>query len=566
MTQYNQNNRGNRNVEFSHDETSEEIITEIKRILLEIEQAPTPQIREHKLYDLSAFLISKANDIAQKQDFYEAAGRLYSAAYYLENIHPDQANLIYQKAIQYYIKYYNDRIQKGVLNEASNVALKIAEIYHLKLNNREEEQHYIDIAINNIEDQITLLEVSESPRELCAKYHSLAVLYANEKNWEKVQTLAKKAIKLAKEINDYTMISNAYNDLIKALGISGSPEKAENYIFEAIDYFSKKAEDFEDQNDLLALAQIYQIIKNFYIDLKIEDKIVQFGRKEANTYIILAEQASKEQHSIIQVASYYRGAALCYQNLRKHELDAASCYFLAGNYYHQAKRSLDAATNYEDAAKIFERRGNYKKATELLANAGELAIKVFNYEIAIEYFIWAYETSLKGKIDPRKALNLLIKYLKNYSLHAEKNENYFVAGTLKLESIYYCIKLSQPEICPKSKIIATFNDIFNQYSKFVDSLSSSIQVKSMDYVLALMEMVAIAQKKESLVLEIENRLSRIKSINADNYIILIHELKKKIANREIEPLQFMDSSIEELYQQSQEIQRIAKIIEFLEDF
>ena len=62
-----------------------------------------------------------------------------------------------------------------------------------------------------------------------------------------------------------------------------------------------------------------------------------------------------------QIGSYYRGAGLCYMETLNNYLDSASCFFIAGNYYFDAKKFLNAATNYEDGARMFEYLKNFKK-------------------------------------------------------------------------------------------------------------------------------------------------------------------------------------------------------------
>ncbi|MHA1674225.1 MAG: hypothetical protein ACTSYI_11440, partial [Promethearchaeota archaeon] len=164
----------------------EAIIRHVKQALKHIEQTSDPEEKEGILYDLLAFLISSSNDIAQNNDFYEAAGRLYSAAYYLEQVNVKRAREIYIQVIDYYQEYFNILVFRGAFHDATNVLIKIASIYLTKLKDKSKYVEYIQQGISIILQIIPVLEQQGELRELCGKHQMLAMLYEKVEQWDDV--------------------------------------------------------------------------------------------------------------------------------------------------------------------------------------------------------------------------------------------------------------------------------------------------------------------------------------------------------------------------------------------
>ncbi len=240
----------------------EAIIRHVKVALEHIEQTSDSAEKEGILYDLLAFLISSSNDIAQNHDFYEAAGRLYSAAYYLEQVHVERAQEIYLQVIDYYQEYFRVLVSREAFHDATNVLIKIASIYLTKLKDRPKYVEYIQQGISIISQIIPVLEQQGELRELCGKHQMLAMLYEKVDQWNDVLQHAKQALKIAKKIKDFSVITNSYFDIHRSLLVLQNSSKADNILYEAIDYFAKEAEFYEIHDDFIPLSQIYQIIKN----------------------------------------------------------------------------------------------------------------------------------------------------------------------------------------------------------------------------------------------------------------------------------------------------------------
>ena len=140
--------------DFDMELGQEEVIDHVKQAMDQIQLATTKEANEYHLFTLLAFLIASSEEISKQGDFYEAAGRLYSAAYYLEEFYPKEAINIYEKAADYYHQYLSLKLREGAANEAANVAIRIANIYRDKLTNQEKEQVFVNKAIDLLKTQI----------------------------------------------------------------------------------------------------------------------------------------------------------------------------------------------------------------------------------------------------------------------------------------------------------------------------------------------------------------------------------------------------------------------------
>ena len=346
-------------------EEQNELIAMVKNFLIQIQKASTQERKDLKLFDFLSKLFKYSDLVAERGDFYEAAGRLFIAAYYLEEYHPQESRDIYQKALEYYILSLNKKIKQGAIQDATNVSLKIANIFIKKLQNHQEELKYIQKAIELIQNQIEILKAGGNFRELCGKYQTLSILYEKINDFPNVISSAETAIDIGKSIKDYSIIANAYNILKLAYKNMQNLKESHSAILRALDYFIKETIENEAKQEYILLSQLYQIIKNLHGNLNNKEKFMQFSRKEAGVYVELAKEGLMNKIEMTQIASYYRGAALCYKESTKFSLDSASCFYASGNYYLEAEKHNEAASNYEDAAKMFEGLKKYNKSHEL---------------------------------------------------------------------------------------------------------------------------------------------------------------------------------------------------------
>ncbi len=536
----------------------ESIINYTKDMLEKIHFAATEKEKEHYLFDLLAFLISSSNDIAQKGDLYEAAGRLYSAAYYMEEYHPKEAMEIYQEANKYYIHYFHQKLKTGEFHEASNLALKIATLYEEKLNNFTLNKEYLQKAINLIQEQIEILETLGSSKELCGKYQTLAILFDKCGNSQKVIEISRKTIEQAKLILDYSSIANAFHDMARTYLKMAKTDEVENILLEAIDFFLKESQQFYDGQKLLPLSQLYQIIKNLYAELPDWKKYYIFNEKEAGTYVELAETGVKSQMSPHQIASYYRGAALCYHENAENLLQSATCFYIAGEYFAQSRKYYEASMNYHDAAKTFKELKNANKSLELYLKSGRFAAQSRHYQEAIEDFIWALELGQTIGSEPNKGLNLLIQTLEEYAHREYMDHNYFMAGSLEIEALRYIIQYLDLNC---DVLIEKLSFSANCYKIFANSDSKRHNHSDQIYSSALSYYIWKFLNNVDESQEIFNKLKDISIPLSFLYIDLIDHLLLRKNDDPQQLKKILTPKLEELFKKSPEIQNIMEIIQ-----
>ncbi|MHA1746414.1 MAG: hypothetical protein ACTSWW_10470, partial [Promethearchaeota archaeon] len=498
---------------------------------------------------------------AQQGDLYEAAGRLYSAGYFFEGVHPLRAKEIYLEANKYYTQYFQQKIKEGAVQEAANIALKIANLNQEKLDNQTTERQYVQTAITLFQNQISFLQEQEigSWREISGKYQTLSILFTRLGWWSKVIENAKTALQIAKKIKDISIIANSYHDLIIASEKQHLPRDASNYVHEGLAYFLNEAKSFEERQEFHMLAQIYQIIKNFYSMEGNTIKHAQYTGKEAGIYIALANEGIKGKMTKIQIASYYRGAALCYRETEGTQIDAATCYYLAGNYYAEADDKIaDTAINYHDAAKIFFQLQHYPKSIDLFMKAGEKYISLQNYELGIECLINAYEVAENTSSEiSDKALKLLIATLITYATIEENSSTYFSAATLQIEAIVYQLKQTPIDL---KQIENNLRKAYNNYSRFALVPSHDVIQPSQVYAICLGAIIALYLHPSRTETDYFGEIDHREVTLTLQYQKMFSHISKAFENQQDQPLPMKDQEIADLYQNSIEIKKIYDVI------
>ena len=531
----------------------------MKESLLEIQKASTQERKDLKLFDFLSELFKYSNNVAERGDYYEAAGRLFIAAYYLEEYHPKESRDIYQKALEYYILSLNKKIKQGAIQDATNVSLKIANIFIEKLQNHQEELKYIQIAIELIQNQIEILKVGGNFRELCGKFQTLSILYEKMNDFPNVISSAETAIDIGKKIKDYSIIANAYNILKLAYEDLQNTKESQNITYKALDFFIKEASENEAKQEYILLSQLYQIIKNLHGNLNDQEKFMHFSRKEAGVYVELAKEGLLHHLDMTQIASYYRGAALCYKESSKFSLDSASCFYAAANYYLEAKKYNDATSNFEDAAKMFEGLKKYNKSHDLYVLAGKSALKINNLKSVILNYIFAESLTKYIEVDPTNIYIDLVKYLKKLAKIEQKSENHYVVGSLFIEAAYYTKKLDKIN----SEIMKNYLDLAQKNYWIAAKSENEIGKKSMkSYTFGLVCIISKFLRngdKSNLAFE------KIKSMNTKNsvkYLNLCQDIIKCLNSEQKVPFSNLDSNTIKLlnHENSTELKKLVEII------
>ncbi len=539
-------------------EEQEELIAFVKNSLIKIQKA-TQDRKDLKLFDFLSKLLNYSDLVAKRGDYYEAAGRLFIAAYYFEEYHPKESRDIYQKALEYYILSLNKKIKQGAIQDATNVSLKIANIFIKKLQNHQEELKYIQKAIELIQNQIEILKVSGNFRELCGKYQTLSILYEKINDFPNVISSAETAINIGKNIKDYSIIANAYNILKSAYDNMQNSKESQNITYKALDFFSKEASENEAKQDYILLSQLYQIIKNLHGNLNNQEKFLQFSRKEAGVYVELAKEGLMNNLELTQIASYYRGAALCYKESSKFSLDSASCFYASGNYYLESKKYNEAASNYEDAAKTFEGLKKYTKAYDLYILAGKNALETNNLKSTILNYISAESLIQFIKVKPTNIYNELVKFLKNLADIEQKSENHYVAGSLFIEAAFYTKKQSKKN----SEIMKNYLDLAQKNYWIAAKSENEIGKKSMKaYTFGLVCIICKFLRKEDKSNSALDLLNMMNTKTGLKYSKICQDITKCIDSNEPVLLSNFNPNTTKLFnhENSSELKKLFEII------
>ena len=127
-------------MEYDPFDEQNELIHYVQNALDKIQRAKSKSEKDRHLINLTSYLVSSSQEIVEEKNYFEAAGRLYTAAYYLEEYYPEAAYDVYEKVNEYNIEYFREKLHEGAINEAANIALKIAKVFEKKLQDKEKEE------------------------------------------------------------------------------------------------------------------------------------------------------------------------------------------------------------------------------------------------------------------------------------------------------------------------------------------------------------------------------------------------------------------------------------------
>ena len=276
-------------------------------------------------------------------------------------------------------------------------------------------------------------------RKLTQNYQNIAELYVKSSNFKKAIKTYEQAIEFAKIYNYYDILSFSYQQIALCYEELDDYNKSKNIILDGIDFFSKLFHEFEEMNINLGLAQVCQILKNLYNLLDDKDQYLNYTKREAGAYINLAESLEKSSQNFQKIASYYRGAGLCYQEINNNLIESASCFVLAGNYIEKVEDYSEAAENFLNAANIFKDLNNFEMAYKHLVKAGDNFWKIGDLNKSTECYLNAYDIAVEGNLEFNRygIFNQIIRGLSKIAKEGIKSKQFYTAATLILESIKF---------------------------------------------------------------------------------------------------------------------------------
>lgn len=527
----------------------------IRDSILKVDEVEDFQKRNRKIEEIISESIEFAKSLTVSNEHYEAGELLFSVAELLEDIAYSRTLTLYDKVITHWenqIKFYQ---MQGKIHEISELYLRIAEIYGEKLKKYDLEHKYILKSIQFLKQESDLLLEFNEGRKLAQNYQNIAELYLKLKNFKKAIEYYKNVIKFAKELKYFDILSYSYKQISLCYEELDDFKKAKDIILDGIDLFMNLYQKFKKKNDNLAIAQICQILKNLYNFLEDEEQYIYFSKREAGSYINVAEELAKKEKNFYKIARYYRGAALCYKDIQENLLEAASCFVLAGNYSEKIEDYNQTAINNFDAAKIFKKLSNYELAYRHFMKAGNNFWKVEEYNKSTESYLNAYDISMEGELEFNRygLFNQIVRGLSMIAKKGLQNKQFYTAATLILESIKFYEQLdSAKDFLLKEMIKNTYKYYYRAAN--LKKIGYSHIVHS--YVIASLSLIHIGklEKAKEIISEIE---PQSKTINDFKKLIdLIIRMVSEGKEIKIDNLPF---KIQRLIQSSEDIKYLINL-------
>jgi len=267
-----------------------------------------------------------------------------------------------------------------------------------------------------------------------------------------------------------------------------------------------------------------------FFNLDDEEQFIIYSKKEAGAYINLAERLEKSQENYNKIARFYRGAALCYQEINNNLIESASCFVLAGNYSEGIEKFNEAAINFFNAAVIFKELNNLEMTYKHYVKAGDNYWKVKNVNDSTESYLNAYDIAVEGKLEYNKfgifnqivrglniiagIFNQIVRGLNIIAKEGLKNKEFYTAATLIMESIKFYQQLDTAKEFLVNEMV---KNVYRYYYKAANlkKIGSSHIVQS--YVMAAISSILNGNSDKALKIlsEIEmkgNTVSKYKEL------------------------------------------------------
>jgi tetratricopeptide (TPR) repeat protein len=351
------------------------------------------------------------------------------------------------KLYKYNIKFLNKMIQdftiQAKLHEIAEIYLKIAELYGEKLQDIDAQKKNILKSIEYLRQEINLIrgfsENGIESRKLAQNYQNVAELYLKVSDYKNAIIFYEKVIDLAKHFDYFDLISFSYQQISTCFEELDDYNTSKEIMLDGVEYFSNLLQEYEEKNDYLAIAQISQVLKKLYKIMDDEANYFNYTKKEAGAYLNLAESIEKKAEEFQKIARYFRGAALCYQEIKTNLIESASCFVLAGNYSESIQDYNEAGVNFSDGAYVFKDLKNYEMSYKHFVKAGDNFSKIGDLNQSTESYLNAYDVAIEGKLEFNRfgIFNQIVRSLNKIAQEGLKNKQFFAAATLILESIKF---------------------------------------------------------------------------------------------------------------------------------
>jgi len=402
----------------------------------------TPEDKKEKSNQIQKIIndsIITANVISESGEFFEAGEFLISIAELLESFVSFHSAKLYKLSIKYWNNELNAFKLQGKLHEVAEIFLRIADLYE-KLDESKSYKKNILGSIDYLKRESKLLKEFNETRKLAQNYENIAGLYKTKvMDYKNAIKYYLNVVEIAKKNHYFDLLSYSYQQISDLYQQLDEIEKSNSIIYDGIEFFSTLFQSFEEKNENLALSQIAQVLKSLYHLIDDEEQFIIYSKKEAGAYINLAERLEKREDNYNKIARYYRGAALCYQEINNNLIESASCFVLAGNYNERIGEFNEAAINFFNAAVTFKELNNLEMTYKHYVKAGDSYWKVKNVNDSTESYLNAYDIAVEGGLEYNKfgIFNQIVRGLNIIAKEGLKNKQFYTAATLIMESIKF---------------------------------------------------------------------------------------------------------------------------------
>jgi tetratricopeptide (TPR) repeat protein len=409
------------------------------------------------------------------------------------------------------------------LHQIAEINLKIADIYANKLSVYKLEKFHILESINYLQQESNLLKDFNQSRTLTQNFQNIAELYLRLSDYENALMYYQKVIEISKAYEFYDLLSYSYQQIASCYKELDDYNKANEIILDGIEYFANLSTLFEEKNENLALAQICQILKNLYLILNDKDQFLLYSKREAGAYIDLAESIEKSDKNLHKIAQYYRGAALCYQELHNNNLlEAASCFLLAGNYSDKIEDFNNAAINFFDAANVFKEMENWEMTYKLFIKAGDNYWKINEENLSTESYLNAYDIAIERNLEFNRfgIFNQIVRGLNKVAKQNLKNKQFYSSATLILESIKFYEQLDTSKDFLLEEMV---RNVYRYYYRAANMKKIGVSHIVQSYLLASLSCLLIGKLAEawSIISEMESEGNTINNYKEMIRIIMV---------------------------------------------
>ena len=473
----------------------------------------------------------------------------------VEDLDFSESLKLYEQIIEFYKRQIIDYKLQAKLHEIAELYLRIADVYRNKFQDNQLEEHYILNSIKFLKQESKLLKEFNETRKLAQNFQNIAELYLNASDFKNAIKYYERVIEISKLYDYYDMLSFSYQQIGACYKEIDDYTKSQDVILDGVEFFSNLTTKLEEKNENLTLSQIYQILKNLYRILDEGDQYINYSKKEAGAYIDLAETLDKKKDNYHKIARYYRGAGLCYREIKNNLIECASCFILAGNFSEKIEDFGQAAMNFFDGANIFKELNNLEMAYKHFVKAGDNYWKTGSFNESTESYLNAYDIAVEGGLEYNRfgIFNQIVRGLNKIAEQGLKNKQFFTAATLILESIKFYEQLDTAKDFLLREMV---NNLYRYYYRAANLKKIGYSHIVFSYVLASISCVLNGKldKAWKIISEIESE-----GITVRKYKEMIKIMIERVSSGEEVKLNNFPYDLRRLIESSEEIMYLLKL-------